>query len=353
MSATAKAALGARYAARLLGSRLRGGPLLSSAALYLTHRCNLRCVYCNSPFMKTPELTREQWLGVVDELAAVGCRRVAILGGEPTLRPDLPDIVDRARGHGLSCALTSNGLLTPRVMERLRGLDTLVLSLDAPGPANDAVRGAGVFEAVRAAIAAARRVGVPVKLNAVLSARTAPCLDDLLAFAEAEGLDVTVNVMRSGAADLWRDAATIKDDDGAIAALFRRLAALARSHPRLLYSPQTYAYGALWGDYGRDRFEEHELAADDPRRTRAPRCHAGRDYVAIQPDGTVYPCTLTVGRIPGGNVVRDGVVEACRPLWSHSCVACYSACQVEQNHLCSLQPRVVWRFVQRHLARYA
>src|SRR5205085_5555039 len=103
----------------------------------------------------------------------LGCRRVTFLGGEPLLRADLADLIAAARERGLRTVVTSNGLLVPRRIETLRSVDTLVLSLDAPGPANDAVRGEGVFDAVEAALDCARRLGIPVKLNAVLSAVTA------------------------------------------------------------------------------------------------------------------------------------------------------------------------------------
>ena len=170
-----------------------------SAGLYLTHRCNLRCLYCSSPYRNTPELGTLEWRTVIDQLAELGCRRVGILGGEPLLRPDLGEIIDHVRARDMACVLTSNGLMVPRRIEELRSLSTLVLSLDAPGPANDAQRGAGVFAAVQRAIAAARAAAIPVKLNAVMSARTAPHLDALLAFCETHDLHVTVNVMRSGA----------------------------------------------------------------------------------------------------------------------------------------------------------
>ena len=196
-----------RSAARLVASRVRGAPVLVKASLYPTSRCNLRCTYCSSPYRRTDELSTTQWLAVIDELAGLGCRRILVLGGEPLMRKDVPELLEHAHRLGLACVLTSNGVLVPRMIERLHMLDTLVLSLDAPGPANDAVRGEGVFDAVRAAIAAAKAHRIPVKLNAVMSAVTAPFLDDLLAFAAGHELHVTVNVMRSGAADLWHEAA--------------------------------------------------------------------------------------------------------------------------------------------------
>jgi MoaA/NifB/PqqE/SkfB family radical SAM enzyme len=340
-------------AVQVLTSRLRGAAALVGANLYITQRCNLRCVYCSSPLRRTPELSTAQWQAILDQLAELGCRRLTILGGEPLLRADLAQLIDHARGRGLRTVVTSNGLLVPRRIEALRGIDTLVLSLDAPGPANDAVRGAGVFAAVEAALAAARQHGLRVKLNAVMSAVTAPYLDDLLAFIERHDLYLTVNIVRSGAPDLWKDAAQVKDDDDAIRRLCERLADLARSNPRLLFSPQTYRYAALWGDFAQDRFETDQLAADDPRRRHGPRCHAGRAYISIDADGTVFPCTLTFHRIVGGNAATDGVAAAWRALHEHRCVACYAPCLVEQNFLHSLSPPVLANFALRHLTRFA
>jgi MoaA/NifB/PqqE/SkfB family radical SAM enzyme len=338
---------------RLLGNTLGGRPALLSANVYVTQRCNLRCVYCSSPLRRTPELTAEQWFAIFDELAELGCERVAFLGGEPLLRADLAALIGRVRARGMRCALTSNGLLVPRRIDHLRSLDTLVLSLDAPGPANDAVRGAGVFAAVEAAIAAARGAGLRVKLNAVMSAVTAPHLDELLAFTERHDLYLTVNVVRSGAPDLWHDAARVKADDAAISRLCERLATLARTNRRLLFSPTTYRYAAQWGDYARDRYEADELPADDPRRRNGPRCQAGRTFMSIDADGTVHPCSLTFGRITGGNAAVDGVATAWRALHAHQCVACYSPCQVEKNFVTSLHPSALTHFARRHLPRFA
>jgi MoaA/NifB/PqqE/SkfB family radical SAM enzyme len=185
-----------------------------------------------------------------------------------------------------------------------------------------------------------------------MSAKTAPHLDALLAFCAAHDLHLTVNVMRSGAPALWHQAATLKAEDDAIRRLLERLAVAARKNPRVLFSETTYRYAARWGDYGRDRFEAHELGADDPRRREGPRCQAGRYYLAIDPDGTAYPCAVTAGQISGGNVVTDGVEVAWRSLQGHGCVACFSPCLVEQNFLLSLKPQVVGRFVRRHMPRF-
>ena len=341
------------YSGRMLKGALRDEPLLVIAKIMPTFRCNLRCTYCNLPNLKTPELATEQWLAVIDQLADLGCRRVAISGGEPLVRPDVGEIIARVREQGMSCTMTSNGLLVKRWIDELQLLNSLTLSLDAVGPANDEVRGEGVFDAVKDAIAVAKGVGISVKVNVVPSSKTAHLLDDLLEFIDKQDLYLTVTPMRSGAPDLQYKAASIKSEDEEIRKMLVRLADLTRTNPRLLFSEATYRHAARWRDYSRDRYEADELTSDDPLLRNGPRCHAGRNFLTIAPDGTVYPCGTTLNRIPGGNVITDGVAGAWRKLHGHNCVTCYSPCVVEHNYLFSLKPSVLKNFVLRHLKRFS
>jgi len=337
----------------MLGSRLRGKPALVLANIYPTFRCNLRCTYCNFPLRETQELETGQWLSVIEKFAALGCRRVNIQGGEPLLRQDLPELIGHIRKMGLSCVLASNGVLVSQHIKKLRQVSTLVLSLDAAGPANDAVRGAGVFAAVQEALAAARSDRIPVKLNAVLSAKTAAGLDGLLDFAERQDLFLTINIMRSGSPDLWKDAAFIKDEEEEIRRTLKRVADLSRKNFRILFPEAVYRYAARWPDYTRDRLTAEELTAEDKARLDGPRCQAGRFIVSVTPDGSVWPCVATIGKVNGGNVLRDGLAACWKRLNEHDCLACYSPCLVELNYLFSLKPRVLIAFLARHLARFA
>jgi len=341
-----------RYTGRMLRNILFQEPTLVFAKIHTTFRCNLRCTYCNLPSLRTPELSTGQWLSVIDQLADLGCRRVTLTGGESLLRQDLPELIRGIRERGMSCLLVSNGVLVSKMIDRLKLLNTLTLSLDAVGSAHDAVRGEGVFEAVKEAIAAAKGAGIPVKINSVMSVKTAPMLDDLLEFVEQNKIYITIGILRSEETDLWGQAVTIKAEDEEIRRTLKRLANLSWTNKWILFSETTYRYAALWDDFLKDRYETGDLPEDNPILRAGPRCHAGRNYMTILPDGMVYPCIMTALRIPGGNVVTDGVKEAWRQLHQHRCVACYIPCQVEQNFLFSLKPRVVKNFVKKHLAHF-
>ena len=67
----------------------------------LTYRCPLRCVYCSNPvgWRDVPDaLDGALWSRAFAEAAALGVVHVGLTGGEPTLHPDLEEIVAGARG---------------------------------------------------------------------------------------------------------------------------------------------------------------------------------------------------------------------------------------------------------------
>ena len=114
--------------------------------------CNLSCAHCyiNREQHGAVTLSRkriEKWL----ELFAAPDRtsNLVLLGGEPTLHPDLPHIIRRAKGLGFSITVDSNGYLFHDLLNATSPeyLDCLNFSLDGPNNAvNDAIRGKGVFE---------------------------------------------------------------------------------------------------------------------------------------------------------------------------------------------------------------
>ncbi|MEX0617124.1 MAG: radical SAM protein [Candidatus Woykebacteria bacterium] len=77
--------------------------------LFVNTGCNRRCVYCVVPDEGSGiELPTETWFEIIDRLHSWGVRLFGILGGEPTLRKDLPEIVAYAAKRG-GVNVTSNG----------------------------------------------------------------------------------------------------------------------------------------------------------------------------------------------------------------------------------------------------
>ena len=173
--------------------RDRFGRVATDLRVSVIDRCNFRCTYC-MPAEGLPWLARDEVLtaGEIERLVGVmgglGIRSVKLTGGEPTVRPDLPDIVRRLRGAdpGLELSLTTNGYLLDRLAGPLRdaGLDRVTVSCDSllrhrfaemtRRDALDRVLG-GLHAALDAGLA-------PVKVNCVVMAGTND--DEAVPFAE-------------------------------------------------------------------------------------------------------------------------------------------------------------------------
>ena len=146
----------------------------------LTDRCNLRCVYC-MPLDGLTFLPQENLLSA-EEIAAVvrvavsaGFRKFRFTGGEPTLRRDLLEIVERvSRIEGVGdLAMTTNGILLHEMAKPLvkAGLRRVNIHLDTLDPKRLAkVMRWGQFDDIWRGIEAAEEAGlVPIKLNAVIA----------------------------------------------------------------------------------------------------------------------------------------------------------------------------------------
>jgi radical SAM protein with 4Fe4S-binding SPASM domain len=78
--------------------------------LALTFRCQNNCVHCyaGGPH-ETPELSTKQWKEIINRLSTIGIFILTFTGGEPTLRPDLPDLLLYAQNKGMVTGLITNG----------------------------------------------------------------------------------------------------------------------------------------------------------------------------------------------------------------------------------------------------
>jgi GTP 3',8-cyclase len=144
----------------------------------LTDRCNLRCVYCMPPDMifapQAHLLQDDELLRLVRIATTVGFDRVRLTGGEPTVRPNLINIVGGiAAIPGIQeIAMTTNALKLERLAEPLArvGLKRVNISIDTL----DAERffkitRIGKLDQVWRGILAAERAGLePIKLNSVV-----------------------------------------------------------------------------------------------------------------------------------------------------------------------------------------
>jgi pyrroloquinoline quinone biosynthesis protein E len=162
----------------------------------LTHRCPLHCPYCSNPLELTArdaELSTADWLSVLSQARELGVLQVHMSGGEPLLRPDLPELVAHASGLGCYVSLVTSGLgLTPSRLGDLveRGLAHVQLSAQgATREQANLLAGAKAHDRKLDAAAVIKASGLPLSLNVVLHRQNHDELAGIIQLAERMGAD--------------------------------------------------------------------------------------------------------------------------------------------------------------------
>jgi cyclic pyranopterin phosphate synthase len=181
----------------------------------LTDRCNLRCSYCmpaeGVPWLPRAEmLTSDELVRLVELLVRLGVTEIRLTGGEPTLRPDVVDLVRRFAALGPEVSMTTNGMRLTELAGPLveAGLTRVNISLDTlrPDRFRELTRRQGLDRTL-AGMRAARDAGLrPVRVNTVLLRGVNDDeAADLLAFALGEGYELRfIEQMPLDAGHVWR-----------------------------------------------------------------------------------------------------------------------------------------------------
>ena len=157
----------------------------------LTHRCPLSCPYCSNPLemdARSAELDTETWYRVLTEAKEIGALQVHFSGGEPTLRPDLVDLVAHADKIGLYCNLITAAVsLTEKRLESLKEAGLAHVQISFQGTDTeiaDRIAGFdGAFERKTEAAAHVINAGLALTLNAVINRHNVEQLPDFFKMA--------------------------------------------------------------------------------------------------------------------------------------------------------------------------
>lgn len=189
-----------------------GGARELTLRVSVLDRCQYRCPYCR-PGELDPFFTREELLpasayaALSPAFVRAGVTKVRFTGGEPLLRPDLPEVVAafRAASPTLDLALTTNGQLLPRRLAALAraGLDRATVHVDSlRADRYRALMGDGdVAEILDGALAAKGELA-EVKINTVVQrGKNDDEILDFLAFSARHGVEVRfIELMNTGSA---------------------------------------------------------------------------------------------------------------------------------------------------------
>ena len=143
---------------------------LPLATLYLTERCNSRCVTCDYWRHGRADLNLESVTRLLSSFARLQTRIILLSGGEPLLNPEWGAIAELLRASGLQLWLLTSGLSLAKHARRAGQLfDAITVSLDGTNRETyAAIRGLDAFENVCAGIRAAAATAVPVSVRVTL-----------------------------------------------------------------------------------------------------------------------------------------------------------------------------------------
>ncbi|MBR0157215.1 MAG: radical SAM protein [Clostridia bacterium] len=166
---------------------------LRSCVWEITLACCFSCKYCGSRAGKAREneLTTAECLSVADQLAALGCRRVSLIGGEVFMRPDWAEIVGRLTGRGVAVAIITNGFLfKPEHIEKLKevNIESVAVSLDGTEEIHDKYRQRGSFRRALGAIGTLTENGIPATVITTLNAENALLLEEMYEVLKGSGI---------------------------------------------------------------------------------------------------------------------------------------------------------------------
>jgi MoaA/NifB/PqqE/SkfB family radical SAM enzyme len=143
-------------------------------SLMPTARCSCSCRYCcNAPILGDPEVVAvDVYVRFLQEARESGCLNLVFTGGEPTLYPELPQLIEVCTRLGLKAEVASRAQADLDLWDRLlcNGLKYVQISLDAMEEAVvDSLSGAGAYRRTMTALSFLLRNGVDLLVNAVMT----------------------------------------------------------------------------------------------------------------------------------------------------------------------------------------
>jgi cyclic pyranopterin phosphate synthase len=146
-----------------------------SLRITLTNRCNVNCLYCHHDGMvkSKDEMTADELYTICKIAKKLGVKKIRLSGGEPLLKKDIVEIVERIASLGFKdISMTTNGILLEKYAQDLKdaGLDRVNVSLDTLDRETfEFITKKDYLEDAKRGIIKAVEVGLyPVKINMVI-----------------------------------------------------------------------------------------------------------------------------------------------------------------------------------------
>ena len=276
----------------------------------LTLACNLRCVHCGSRAgrKREGELSTEECLDVVRQLAELGTRQITLIGGEAYLRKDWLIIAKAITDAGIHCGIQSGARALTE--ERIRaaveaGIGTLGVSIDGPRDIHDRQRGVkGSFDHALRALRFANAAGIKPGVNTQINALSKPHLREIFDTIVEHGArfwQVQITVAMGNAVD--NDAMLLQPHE-----IPETLDLLADLFERGRQIGFRLIPGNNIGYYGPHEYMWRTITSE-PEHWAG--CTAGENSLGLEADGKIKGCpSLPADPYGGGNARTVSIRDA-------------------------------------------
>ena len=279
----------------------------------LTKRCSYACLYCGSNRRIGNEMNDEQLMLLAQQIVDAGVLKVSFTGGEPLLREKIVDLVPFLADHNVSVTIDTNGKLLPKMIDRLTGLDGVLLSLDGPEKINDEIRAKGAYNQTIEALALAKDRGLRAVLTCVLSLWNLDSYKHVLEVAEKYHTSVQFQPATGTLLGVTEKNPGVPDP-----VKFKEAIEQITRYKKGIYKNEVgNSISGL----------QHLSRWPDPNPVR---CISGLVSCRIEPDGIMYHCGRVIASSSEPpNVLDSGFREAFEKLMPFDCPDCWCAQRVE------------------------
>ena len=318
--------------------------------LNVTNRCNLKCPYCCGDYHNrstAKDFTKEELFDLIETLSRMGTRVIYVSGGEPLIRDDIGEVIDKIKSKNMLCFMNTNGTLVPKKIEEIRKLDSLTISLDGDEYSNDINRGSGTFKKILEAIRVVTNQGLPVSTTTVINRNNLNSLDTVISLARKLRYTAEFNLPYEQTLGN-RDNPVMQLSDSEIRTVLKKLIEQGKNGAPLSFSAASRKYALSWPL----PYSQKIMYNAPPPGFKIINCYMGRFMCLIDSDGLVYPCGQLLGKFPAMNIHKVGFEKAWEnTLKKKTCKTCYCICLTEFNQLFGLRPVMLLSTTIRFLRR--
>ncbi len=300
-------------------------------------RCNLKCDYCGIWKTKKKEMTTVQIKRAMDEFSKAGTIMWTFTGGEPLIRSDLKELVEYASKKFVVTTVTTNGILLKNKLSDLKNVTYLTVSLDGGKEVTDNNRGKGTFDKTMMGILAARKKGIDIVINSVVSKESIK--NDFKGIKEIFEIAIKTK-SKLNFSILYYDHFNTENEK------------IRRSTESCYLNSSERRYALSFIKKLKKKYRGRVMFSDscidklsNPKNWK--RCYAGVLYCDLFPDGTVSSCLFKEKQ--GFNGLKIGFENAFKKLKINKDCLCPSTCYTELNCIFSLNLNAVFENLMKYM----